>query len=203
MSPECFIKSILLSIFFIIQNSRKIRSKELFLTGTKKKIYLSERHFLSRIIFPPNGKKKKMRKEIEIIKFDDESKPQIKFIGCKTTFQMEQQPGRDKLLCDTRSRRINDGESFQLRNVVPLLYFHGFTVAKLLFPPRIKTVEIYGFAINLASLFSLPSFFGFSGISIFFFYPLSLSLCSAVPVRLSLFHSGIDAPGKSGKIGDK
>lgn len=90
MSPECFIKSILLSIFFIIQNSRKIRSKELFLTGTKKKIYLSERHFLSRIIFPPNGKKKKMRKEIEIIKFDDESKPQIKFIGCKTTFQMEQ-----------------------------------------------------------------------------------------------------------------
>lgn len=144
-----------------------------------------------------------MRKEIEIIKFDDESKPQIKFIGRKTTFQMEQQPGRDKLLCDTRSRRINDGESFQLRNVVPLLYFHGFTVAKLLFPPRIKTVEIYGFAINLASLFSLPSFFGFSGISIFFFYPLSLSLCSAVPVRLSLFHSGIDAPGKSGKIGDK
>lgn len=62
MSPECFIKSILLSIFFIIQNSRKIRSKELFLTGTKKKIYLSERHFLSRIIFPSNGKKKKNAK---------------------------------------------------------------------------------------------------------------------------------------------
>lgn len=35
-------------------------------------------------------KKKKMQKEIEIIKFDDESKPQIKFIGRKTTFQMEQ-----------------------------------------------------------------------------------------------------------------
>lgn len=206
MSPECFIKSILLSIFFIIQNSRKIRSKELFLTGTKKKYTFRNVIFSPELFFLQMEKKKKMRKEIEIIKFDDESKPQIKFIGRKTTFQMEQQPGRDKLLCDTRSRRINDGESFQLRNVVPLLYFHGFTVAKLLFPPRIKTVEIYGFAINLASLFSLPSFFGFSGIFIFFFIPfLSLSVRLSPFVSLFFIPESMhqENPEKSVVTGDK
>lgn len=90
MSPECFIKNILLSIFFIIQDSRKIRSKELSLTGTKKKYTFRNVIFSPELFFLQMEKKKKMRKEIEIIKFDDESKPQIKFIGRKTTFQMEQ-----------------------------------------------------------------------------------------------------------------
>lgn len=65
MSPECFIKSILLSIFFIIQNSRKIRSKELFLAGTKKKYTFRNVIFSPELFFLQMEKKKKCEKKLK------------------------------------------------------------------------------------------------------------------------------------------